>query len=89
MNDQGRSIREHMMVHAKGPGSMGGAKGEHIGTVDRVEGDRIKLTRDDSPDGRHHFVPLEWVESVEGNTVHLSRDAETVRREWGTAPSRR
>lgn len=75
-------IREHMMVHALGAGSMNGVAGEHIGTVDHVEGDRIKLTKNDSPDGFHHYIPITWVSGVEGNTVHLSRDAAAVRREW-------
>src|SRR5690554_1332842 len=37
-----------------------GADGVHVGTVDRVEGDRIKLTRDDSGegDGRHHYISM-------------------------------
>ncbi len=36
-------IREHMEVI--------GADGGHVGTVDKVEGDRIKLTKKDDPDG--------------------------------------
>jgi hypothetical protein len=38
-----------------------GSDGEHVGTVDKVEGDRIRLTRQDDPDrsGRHHhFLPV-------------------------------
>ncbi len=76
------NIQEHMMVHAKGEGSMNGVAGEHVGTVDKVEGDQIKLTKNDSPDGFHHFIPLAWVESVDGNTVHLSKSGDEVRREW-------
>ena len=75
-------IREDMMVHALGTGSMNGVAGEHIGTVDSVEGDQIKLTKNDSPDGFHHYIPLAWVSRVEGNTVHLAREAAAVRREW-------
>ena len=30
-----------------------GADGVHIGTVDRVEGNRIKLTKKDSGEGSH------------------------------------
>ena len=78
-------IRQHMMVHAQGTGSMNGVAGEHIGTVDAVEGDRIKLTKNDSPDRMHHYIPLAWVKSVEGNTVHLSKDSSTVRQEWQSA----
>jgi hypothetical protein len=50
------------------------ADGSHLGTVDGVEGDRIKLTRNDSPDGQHHYVTLESVERVDEH-VHLSEGA--------------
>lgn len=61
-------IREHAEVI--------GADGVHVGTVDRVEGSRIKLTKEDSGEGRHrghhHFIDLSLVAGVEGNRVRLS-----------------
>ncbi|WP_419809412.1 DUF2171 domain-containing protein [Sphingomonas sp.] len=48
-----------------------GSDGAHVGTVDGVEGDRIKLTRTDSRDGSHHFVPMTQVARVD-EQVHLS-----------------
>jgi hypothetical protein len=48
--------------------------GSHVGTVDGVEGDRIKLTRNDSPDGEHRYVGLESVERVDEH-VHLAAGA--------------
>ena len=61
-------IREHMEVI--------GADGVHIGTVDKVEGNRIKLTKKDSGEGshkgHHHFVERGLVAGVEGNKVRLS-----------------
>lgn len=66
MNPQ--QIREHMEVV--------GSDGAHVGTVDHLEGaDRIKLTRDDSADGQHHYIPTAWVDRVD-DTVHLDRAAE-------------
>ena len=62
-------IREDMKVC--------GPDGEQIGTVDSCEGDRIKLTRADSPDGQHHFVPLSQVEGIEGDTVRLRTRGDT------------
>jgi hypothetical protein len=45
-------IKEHMEVI--------GADGVHVGTVDKVEGNRIKLTKKDSGEGshkgHHHFI---------------------------------
>ncbi len=60
-------IREHAEVIS--------ADGLHVGTVDRVEGGRIKLTKKDSGAGHqdhHHFIPLDLVESVDDNRVRLS-----------------
>lgn len=58
------AIREHMKVI--------GADGVHVGTVDRIEDDRIKLSRSDSEDGRHHYLSLGLVAAVEGEAVRLS-----------------
>jgi hypothetical protein len=53
--------------------------GVHIGTVDRVEGRRIKLTKKDSGQGRHkghhHFIEMSLVADVEGQKVRLSANA--------------
>jgi hypothetical protein len=84
MGMMAEQIREHMMVHAQGEGSMNGVEGEHVGTVDYVEGERIVLTKNDSPDGQHHSISMDLVERVEGNTVFLNCDLETVHSEWET-----
>ena len=66
-------IREHMEVV--------GSDGGHVGTVDKVEGDRIKLTRRDDPDGsgqHHHFLPVSSVERVDGQ-VRLNMPADRAR----------
>jgi hypothetical protein len=66
-------IREHMEVI--------GADGAHIGTVDRVEENRIKLIRADSGVGHeqhHHFLPQGLVAEVEGDKVRLSARGDVV-----------
>ena len=60
-----------------------GADGVHLGTVDHVDGDRIKLTKADSPQfegqgGRHHWVPLGLVADIEGGKVRLSANADVA-----------
>jgi hypothetical protein len=59
-----------------------GADGAHVGTVDGVEGDRIKLTKSDSGmgghEGHHHFIPLGLVASVEDGKVRLSANADVA-----------
>jgi hypothetical protein len=56
-------IREHMEVIDD--------RGQHCGTVDHLEGDRIKLARSDMRDGQHHYVPMSQVAGIEGNKVRL------------------
>ena len=47
--------------------------GEHVGTVDHMEGeDQIKLTKNDSTDGQHHYVQLSQVESMDDVAVYLN-----------------
>jgi hypothetical protein len=56
-----------------------GADGVHVGTVDHVEGDRIKLKKSDSfgsHEGHHHFIEMGFVAGVEGNKVRLSANAD-------------
>lgn len=52
-----------------------GADGVHVGTVDHVDGDRIKLTKIDSVDDRHHWISGGLVAELEGNNVRLSANA--------------
>ncbi|MBV8884740.1 MAG: DUF2171 domain-containing protein [Chroococcidiopsidaceae cyanobacterium CP_BM_RX_35] len=73
-------IKEHMMIHAKGEGSMQGASGVNIGTVDHMDGEKyIKLTKGDAPDGQHHWIPVEWVESVDEQAVYLNKTPDEFR----------
>lgn len=57
-------IKEHMEVV--------GSDGAKVGTVDKVEGDRIKLTKDSSDGGEHRYIDAGMVASIEGNNVKLS-----------------
>ena len=59
-----------------------GSDGSHVGTVDGVEYGEIKLTRKDSPDGKHHFIPVDSVKSIEENKVILSETAEQTQKTW-------
>lgn len=57
-----------------------GADGVHLGTVDEVQGHRIKLTRADS--GSHsdhnHYISAALVAAVDGNQVRLSANADNA-----------
>ena len=74
------AIKEHMEVI--------GADGVHVGTVDHVTGDRIKLTKKDSGaeiegaegshTGHHHYISIGLVADVEGDQVRLSANADVA-----------
>ena len=59
-----------------------GADGVHVGTVDRIEDDRIKLMKKDSGqgshEGHHHYLSRGLVADVEGNQVRLSANADVA-----------
>lgn len=67
-------IKEHMQVI--------GADGVPVGTVDKVERSRIKLTKKDSGEGHHkghhHFIDGSLVAEVEGDKVRLSANADVA-----------
>ena len=67
-------IRDHQTVV--------GSDGEPVGTVDAVEGDRIKLARNDpEAGGRHHYIPLSAVANVD-HAVRLWQPAAEARQSW-------
>ena len=65
-------IREHMEVI--------GADGVHVGTVDKVDGDRIKLIKADSGSHQehHHYISGGLVAGVEGDRVRLSANGDVA-----------
>lgn len=60
-------IKEHMEVV--------GSDGAHVGTVDNLHGDLIKLTKNDpESEGEHHYLSVDHVAAVD-STVQLSLTA--------------
>jgi hypothetical protein len=75
--DKANKIREHMPVVS--------SNGTEFATVDHMDGNYIKLTKDDQ--GQHHWIPAEWVKKVDQH-VHLDRPDIQAMREWtSTAPA--
>jgi hypothetical protein len=72
-------IKEHMMIHAKSEGNMPGEPFMPVGTVDHMDGEKyIKLTKSDTTDGQHHWIPVDWVESVDEQSVYLNKTQEEL-----------
>jgi len=70
-------IRERMDVIA--------SCGTKVGVVDHMEGGAIKLTKSDSPDGQHHFIPVGWVDHVDSH-VHLKKNSQETEQGWKSEP---
>jgi hypothetical protein len=69
------NIRQHMKVV--------GSDRQPVGTVDDVDGDRIKLAKNDpEANGMHHYIPTDWIDTVDNEQVCLRQDADEVRRQW-------
>jgi hypothetical protein len=67
-------IREHMDVI--------GSDGKHVGRVDHVVGSQIELAKMDLAGlGKHHMIPLSWVDYVD-EKVHLSIPTDEAKRAW-------
>ncbi|HUO21856.1 MAG TPA: DUF2171 domain-containing protein [Caulobacteraceae bacterium] len=67
-------ITEHMEVV--------GSDGKHVGRVDHVKGSEIELAKLDlQAMGKHHMVPLSWVDYID-DKVHLSLEREEAERRW-------
>jgi hypothetical protein len=67
-------VKEHMNVI--------GADGVHVGVVDNVVGDRIKLTKASNPPGphadHHHYLSKGLIATIEGNNVRLSANGDVA-----------
>ena len=73
VGNEPQGISEHMDVIA--------SCGTKVGVVDHLEGGAIKLTKKDSPDQVHHYIPTGWVARVDQH-VHLSKNSSAVRNGW-------
>jgi len=60
-------IKEHMEVTD--------CNGQHVGTVDDVKDDAIKLTKSDSADEIHHFVAIDDIAKIDDNRIYLKETA--------------
>jgi hypothetical protein len=55
-----------------------GSDGKHVGTVDGIEGERIRL----ASGGMMHTIDLEDVDEVKGGVVRLKQTAQEATRPW-------
>jgi hypothetical protein len=54
------------------------ANGQHVGVVEKVEGDRFKLIKSAALDPQHLFLDKSQVARVEDNKVKLSQKVSAI-----------
>jgi hypothetical protein len=54
------------------------ANDQHIGTVETVEGDRIKLMNDDALDPKQLYIDKSLVAKIDANKVYLSQHVSAI-----------
>ena len=73
--DLSTHIREHMEVV--------GSDGQHVGTVDHLEGNKVKLTKSDpASGGKHHYLEADAIDHVEQDKVCLNVPAAQAMKNW-------
>lgn len=53
--------------------------------VDHMEGNDIKLRRDDA--GQHHYIPLDWAKREVDGKIQVDRAATDVMKSWRSDPN--
>ena len=83
--DQWRTRRGEQrgaMRQARGGMEVVGREGEHLGTVERVTGDRILLAGDDAESGGHrHSIPVAWIDRVD-DKVTIEKTSDEAQQAW-------
>ncbi|MGO4175577.1 DUF2171 domain-containing protein [Bosea sp. TAF32] len=63
-----------------------GSDGEHVGTVDALSGQLIKLKKNDpGSGGAHHYLDLALVVALEHDTIKLIVPAAEAKERWSEA----
>jgi hypothetical protein len=64
------------------------ADGQHVGIVEKIDGDRIRMTKKDALDPQHLFLDRSQVAGVEGNKVKLLQKDSAVTTRAFLSPER-
>jgi len=60
-----------------------GSDSQHVGMVDKVEGNWIRLKDNDvAASGRNHYITLDTVDSIERDRLRLRHTAQDAMHEW-------
>lgn len=79
---EGRQKQRQSLGQVRPQQQVVGSDGQPVGTVDRVQGDRILLTRSDpEAGGRHHSIPCAWIVAV-AEQIQINKTADEAHAAW-------
>lgn len=65
-----------------------GSDGGHVGTVDALVGQLLKLKKNDpASGGTHHFLDIGFIADIENETVKLLLTADDAKQRWSEESS--
>lgn len=65
-----------------------GSDGGHVGTVDALVGQLLKLKKNDpASGGTHHFLDIGFIAGIENETVKLLLTADDAKQRWSEESS--
>lgn len=65
-----------------------GSDGGHVGTVDALVGQLLKLKKNDpASGGTHHFLDIGFIAEIENETVKLLLTADDAKQRWSEESS--
>ena len=60
-----------------------GSDGQHVGTVDHMDGNRVKLAKKDpAAQGEHHYLSMDMIDRVDGGKLCLKQSSQDVTKRW-------
>jgi hypothetical protein len=74
----GRQAKKELIKQLDEHMDVVGSDGETVGKIDHVKSDKIVLTKNDSPDGRHHVIGCSRFDRVEDGKLFLDKPASEI-----------
>lgn len=78
----GRQAKKELIKQLDEHMDVVGSDGESVGKIDHIKSDKIVLTKNDSPDGRHHVVGCSRFDRVEDGKLFLDQPASQIQQSF-------
>lgn len=76
----GRQAKKQLIKQLDEHMDVVGSDGETVGKIDHIKADKVILTKNDSPDGRHHVVGCSRFDRVEDGKLYLDQPAAEIKK---------